>query len=190
MCLCLVPNSFPFHLRRTYIYSHRFRIEHISFPLVQSNLCAHFRKDQLYKLRKVSIGWIVCVLVMVVVVVRHIPRWFVPSLLFNVQPFLDFSFVFDTNDNIIRSTLDSYRTRWWNRSPVYCFGSNSMVSWLCAASLHEHVVAMFLYMMITFRSQSSADLKKNPVEGFSAGLADDSDIYHWEVLIIGPPDTL
>lgn len=34
------------------------------------------------------------------------------------------------------------------------------------------------------------DLKKNPVEGFSAGLADDSDIYSWEVLIIGPPDTL
>lgn len=37
---------------------------------------------------------------------------------------------------------------------------------------------------------SSVDLKKNPVEGFSAGLCDDSDIYNWEVLIIGPPDTL
>lgn len=35
-----------------------------------------------------------------------------------------------------------------------------------------------------------AELKKNPVEGFSAGLVDDSDIYKWEVLIIGPPDTL
>ncbi|CAG0894258.1 unnamed protein product [Darwinula stevensoni] len=35
-----------------------------------------------------------------------------------------------------------------------------------------------------------ADLKKNPVEGFSAGLIDDDDIYKWEVLIIGPPDTL
>ena len=34
------------------------------------------------------------------------------------------------------------------------------------------------------------DLKKNPVEGFSAGLVDDDDIYVWEVLIIGPPDTL
>ncbi|KAG0425098.1 hypothetical protein HPB47_027728, partial [Ixodes persulcatus] len=33
-------------------------------------------------------------------------------------------------------------------------------------------------------------LKKNPVEGFSAGLIDDNDIYKWEVLIIGPPDTL
>ncbi|KAK2174568.1 hypothetical protein NP493_794g01024 [Ridgeia piscesae] len=34
-----------------------------------------------------------------------------------------------------------------------------------------------------------ADLNKNPVEGFSAGLIDDEDIYRWEVLIIGPPDT-
>ena len=33
------------------------------------------------------------------------------------------------------------------------------------------------------------DLNKNPVEGFSAGLIDDEDIYRWEVLIIGPPDT-
>jgi len=36
----------------------------------------------------------------------------------------------------------------------------------------------------------SIDLQKNPVEGFSAGLVNDDDIYTWEVLIIGPPDTL
>lgn len=35
-----------------------------------------------------------------------------------------------------------------------------------------------------------AELSKNPVEGFSAGLIDDNDIFRWEVLIIGPPDTL
>ena len=33
------------------------------------------------------------------------------------------------------------------------------------------------------------ELQKNPVEGFSAGLVDDEDIYKWEVIIIGPPDT-
>lgn len=33
------------------------------------------------------------------------------------------------------------------------------------------------------------DLKKNPVEGFSAGLKDDSDPFRWEVMIMGPPDT-
>ncbi|XP_043925699.1 ubiquitin-conjugating enzyme E2 G1-like [Protopterus annectens] len=35
-----------------------------------------------------------------------------------------------------------------------------------------------------------AELNKNPVEGFSAGLIDDDDIYRWEVLVIGPQDTL
>ena len=33
------------------------------------------------------------------------------------------------------------------------------------------------------------ELQKNPLEGFSAGLVDDEDIYKWEVLIIGPADT-
>jgi len=35
-----------------------------------------------------------------------------------------------------------------------------------------------------------AELGKHPVEGFSAGLIDDNDIFKWEVLIIGPSDTL
>jgi ubiquitin-conjugating enzyme E2 G1 len=34
------------------------------------------------------------------------------------------------------------------------------------------------------------DLKKSPVEGFSAGLVDDSNIFEWEILIVGPVDTL
>ncbi|KAF9445976.1 ubiquitin-conjugating enzyme [Macrolepiota fuliginosa MF-IS2] len=34
------------------------------------------------------------------------------------------------------------------------------------------------------------ELTKRPVEGFSAGLADDSNFYEWEIMIIGPPDTL
>lgn len=33
------------------------------------------------------------------------------------------------------------------------------------------------------------ELQKKPVEGFSAGLIDDDDIYQWEVMIMGPPDT-
>jgi ubiquitin-conjugating enzyme E2 G1 len=36
----------------------------------------------------------------------------------------------------------------------------------------------------------SADLSRKPVEGFSAGLVDDSNIFEWNVTIIGPPDTL
>eukprot|EP00270_Netrium_digitus_P020949 TRINITY_DN8781_c0_g1_i2.p1 TRINITY_DN8781_c0_g1~~TRINITY_DN8781_c0_g1_i2.p1 ORF type:complete len:166 (-),score=24.67 TRINITY_DN8781_c0_g1_i2:499-996(-) len=33
------------------------------------------------------------------------------------------------------------------------------------------------------------DLAKNPVDGFSAGLVDDSNVFEWQVTIIGPPDT-
>ena len=33
------------------------------------------------------------------------------------------------------------------------------------------------------------DLRKHPVEGFSAGLKDESDPFVWEVMIMGPADT-
>ena len=33
------------------------------------------------------------------------------------------------------------------------------------------------------------DLNKKPVEGFSAGLIDDNDLFKWEVMIIGPSDS-
>ncbi|KAJ8594129.1 ubiquitin-conjugating enzyme [Rhizopogon salebrosus TDB-379] len=33
------------------------------------------------------------------------------------------------------------------------------------------------------------ELTKHPVEGFSAGLVDDNNLYEWEIMIIGPPDT-
>ncbi|RHZ77010.1 hypothetical protein Glove_186g135 [Diversispora epigaea] len=34
------------------------------------------------------------------------------------------------------------------------------------------------------------ELSKHPVEGFSAGLVDNDNIYEWEIMIIGPPETL
>ncbi|KAB2080943.1 hypothetical protein ES319_A05G101000v1 [Gossypium barbadense] len=33
------------------------------------------------------------------------------------------------------------------------------------------------------------DLCKNPVDGFSAGLVDDSNVFEGSVTIVGPPDT-
>ncbi|KAI8081366.1 ubiquitin-conjugating enzyme/RWD-like protein [Halteromyces radiatus] len=33
------------------------------------------------------------------------------------------------------------------------------------------------------------DLQRNPVDGFSAGLVDDN-IYEWEIMVMGAPDTL
>jgi len=37
---------------------------------------------------------------------------------------------------------------------------------------------------------SFVDLCKNPVDGFSAGLVDENNIFEWSVTVIGPPDTL
>ncbi|CEH18095.1 ubiquitin-conjugating enzyme [Ceraceosorus bombacis] len=34
------------------------------------------------------------------------------------------------------------------------------------------------------------ELRKHPVDGFSAGLKDDDNLYEWEIMIIGPNDTL
>jgi len=34
------------------------------------------------------------------------------------------------------------------------------------------------------------ELQKKPVEGFSAGLVDDDNLLEWEVMIIGPVDTI
>ena len=34
------------------------------------------------------------------------------------------------------------------------------------------------------------ELNKSPPEGISVGLVDDSNIFEWEVFIVGPPDTL
>ncbi|KAF8797692.1 ubiquitin conjugating enzyme [Phlegmacium glaucopus] len=34
------------------------------------------------------------------------------------------------------------------------------------------------------------ELMKHPVEGFSAGLVNEDNLYEWEILIIGPPDTV
>mmetsp|Transcript_477 Transcript_477/g.1940 ORF Transcript_477/g.1940 Transcript_477/m.1940 type:complete len:166 (+) Transcript_477:171-668(+) len=34
------------------------------------------------------------------------------------------------------------------------------------------------------------ELSRNPIEGFSAGLIDDSNVFEWEIMIMGPPDTM
>ena len=69
--------------------------------------------------------------------------------------------------------------------------------WLCQ---HSHaVIHAYIYVCTCTVTQLTGDvcyvvlfmseLQKKPVDGFSAGLVDDDDIYKWEVLIMGPPDT-
>jgi ubiquitin-conjugating enzyme E2 G1 len=33
------------------------------------------------------------------------------------------------------------------------------------------------------------ELQRKPVEGFSAGLADDGNLFHWDVCVMGPAQT-
>jgi len=42
----------------------------------------------------------------------------------------------------------------------------------------------------THPAPAAAELSRNPIEGFSAGLIDDSNVFEWEIMIMGPPDTM
>ena len=40
------------------------------------------------------------------------------------------------------------------------------------------------------RNAPRAELSKNPPDGISVGLEDDSNLFVWEIMIVGPADTL
>ncbi|RWW39308.1 hypothetical protein BHE74_00055370, partial [Ensete ventricosum] len=69
-----------------------------------------------------------------------------------------------------------YAPRRWRQRAKRAFysKSSSELSWAIG------LILLFL----------GSDLMKNPVDGFSAGLVDDSNVFEWSVTIIGPPDTL
>ena len=46
----------------------------------------------------------------------------------------------------------------------------------------DRFIEVFFFLFI--------DLCKNTVDGFSAGLVDEENVFEWSVSIIGPPDTL
>ena len=56
------------------------------------------------------------------------------------------------------------------------------------------VGAPFLQNSLSFSRSTMvvvlAELSRNPIEGFSAGLVDDSNVFEWAVTIMGPPDTM
>mmetsp|Transcript_13 Transcript_13/g.48 ORF Transcript_13/g.48 Transcript_13/m.48 type:complete len:170 (+) Transcript_13:153-662(+) len=43
---------------------------------------------------------------------------------------------------------------------------------------------------ITLLKRQLAELSKNPPDGISVGLTDDSNLFEWEIMIVGPSDTL
>ena len=58
----------------------------------------------------------------------------------------------------------------------------SLLTYLC--EVHHRCPSRDVELLL------SADLTKRPVDGFSAGLVDDSSLFEWAVTIMGPPDTL
>ena len=54
--------------------------------------------------------------------------------------------------------------------------------WLLCYSMAEFGAELLRRQLI--------ELSRNPPEGISVGLGEDENIYNWEIMIIGPPDTL
>ena len=42
---------------------------------------------------------------------------------------------------------------------------------------------------LLLKKKQLKELQQKPVDGFSAGLRNDDNIYEWEVMTIGPPNT-
>ncbi|TWW74137.1 Ubiquitin-conjugating enzyme E2 G1 [Takifugu flavidus] len=88
----------------------------------------------------------------------------------------------------------------WERSPVLLGGLwfGSVLGKGSAANKHPSAVALGSVLTQEElraqqhhpRTELHSQLNKSPVDGFSAGLIRDNDLYRWEVMIIGPPDTL
>ena len=57
---------------------------------------------------------------------------------------------------------------------------SSCCFWYCTISLP----------LADCRHRRRVELAKSPVEGFSAGIVDDSNMFEWEIMVMGPPDTL
>ncbi|KAG4306059.1 hypothetical protein PORY_000047 [Pneumocystis oryctolagi] len=51
-------------------------------------------------------------------------------------------------------------------------------------------LSSYFFIRKIYGSIKIDEIQKHPIQGFSAGLIDDNNVYEWEVLIIGPEDTL
>lgn len=67
-----------------------------------------------------------------------------------------------------------------------------MTAWVSILPANLPVQCLYggrIYSCSSFLPLSNLELQRKPVEGFSAGLVDDDDLFRWEVLIMGPADT-
>jgi hypothetical protein len=49
---------------------------------------------------------------------------------------------------------------------------------------------LFTTLDHSFAHARCSDLTKNPSDYFSAGLVREDNIYEWEMMVVGPPETL
>ncbi|KAL5156888.1 Ubiquitin-conjugating enzyme E2 7 [Glycine soja] len=107
--------------------------------------------------------------------------------------FVSLSIIISTLQNPFTYTIPYYKYN----STLFAFSLfSSLLSLLLRNLRTEHNRALQLSLSL-MASQASLllqkqlkDLCKNPVDGFSAGLVDETNIFEWSVTIIGPPDTL
>ena len=59
---------------------------------------------------------------------------------------------------------------------------------MCPSSICKRVATDT--MKADLKTSCLAELTKHPVDGFSAGLVDESNLFEWQITIMGPPDTL
>jgi ubiquitin-conjugating enzyme E2 G1 len=53
-----------------------------------------------------------------------------------------------------------------------------------------HGLKFYLLFVLSITKIRCVDLARNPPDGVSVGLGEDENIFKWELMIVGPPDTL
>ncbi|KAJ0076357.1 hypothetical protein Patl1_34510 [Pistacia atlantica] len=70
--------------------------------------------------------------------------------------------------------------------PTSYFKNSSLTNLLNSQSIHSMASSQASLLL----QKQLKDLNKHPVEGFSAGLLNENNVFEWSVLIMGPPGTL
>jgi ubiquitin-protein ligase len=56
--------------------------------------------------------------------------------------------------------------------------------------LFDFLIIIRILLFLQNRLSQNSELARNPPDGVSVGLGEDENIFHWDLLIVGPPDTL
>jgi hypothetical protein len=65
-----------------------------------------------------------------------------------------------------------------------CYDANIWVS------IYSPLDKKFFHLLFTVPFIPLKELARNPPDGVSVGLGEDENIFHWDLFLVGPPDTL